>query len=125
MRVARAILLAGLLSALAACASGTSDSAATTEAEADTGDAKLLVLGQGVWDGFQAYLKKIDSLHRGAFAIAQDGSSAFAGRTCPATTCADTALIEAEAIAACQESGSDCVIFAINRTSQIPYRTPQ
>ena len=111
MRVARAILLAGLLSALAACASGTSDSAATTEAEADTGDAKLLVLGQG--------------LHRGAFAIAQDGSSAFAERTCPATTCADTALIEAEAIAACQESGSDCVIFAINRTSQIPYRTPQ
>jgi len=33
--------------------------------------------------------------------------------------------IEADAIAACQDSGSDCVIFAINRSSQIPYRTPQ
>jgi hypothetical protein len=125
MRVARVLLFAGLLSALAACSSDMQGSADTTETAAAEGDAKLLVLGQGVWDGFQAYLKKVDSSQRGAFAIAQDGASAFADRTCAATTCADTSQIEAEAIAACQDSGSDCVIFAIDRTSQIPYRTPQ
>ena len=125
MRAARALLFAGILSALAACSSDIWESADTTGTEEAKGDAKLLVLGQSVWDGFQAYLKKVDSSQRGAFAIAQDGSSAFADRTCAATTCADTTQIEAEAIAACQDSGSECVIFAIDRTSQIPYRTPQ
>jgi hypothetical protein len=125
MRAARAILLAGMLSALAACASDTGDTGETaTETETATGP-KLLVLGQDVWNGYQAYLAKMDRTQRGAFAITEDGTSAFAERLCAAATCSDTAQIQAEAIAACEESGDDCVIFALDRASQIPYRTPK
>nr|WP_298686344.1 hypothetical protein [uncultured Dongia sp.] len=114
-----------MLSALAACASDTGDTGdAGTEAETATGP-KLLVLGQDVWEGYQAYLTKMDRTQRGAFAITEDGTSAFADRQCAAATCSDTAQIQAEAIAACEESGDDCVIFALDRASQIPYRTPQ
>lgn len=128
MRAAQTVLTAGMFLTLAACASDTGDTemsdTASTETEAATGP-KLLVLGQDVWDGYQAYLAKMDRTQRGAFAITPDGTSAFAERLCAAATCSDTAQIQAEAIAACEESGDDCVVFALDRASQIPYRTPQ
>lgn len=75
-----------------------------------------------VWDDFQGYLKKIGHGNRpGAFAISVDGAYAY-WVTCPATQCIGGTTYSHDAIKGCeQESGADCVVFAVRDEIRVQY----
>jgi hypothetical protein len=129
MAFLRAALAVTLLAAVAACSSdgtdgqGNAPAAASSDPNAPVNIS--LRLGSDVWSSFQAYLKDIDKTKRGAFAISNDGSSASAAATCDAATCADTQQVQAEAVSTCESKGAPCMLFAIDRVTQVPYRTPE
>jgi hypothetical protein len=133
MAFLRAALAVTLLAAVAACSSDGTDTQGDTQSNAPAAAASdpnapaniSLRLGAEVWSSFQAYLKDIDKTKRGAFAISNDGSSASAAATCDAATCTDTQQVQAEAVSSCESKGGPCMLFAIDRVTQVPYRMPE
>lgn len=130
MAFLKAALAVTLLAMVAACSGDGTDDAANAPAAAASSDPTApaninLRLGRDVWNSFQLYLTSIDKTKRGAFAISNDGSSASAAATCDAATCADTTQVQAEALGACETKGGPCMVFALDRVTQMPYRMPE
>ncbi|MBI2257079.1 MAG: hypothetical protein HYU58_20840 [Proteobacteria bacterium] len=127
MAFLRSVLVIALFAVVAACSSSDGQEGKAAAASTDpTAPANIsLRLAPDVWNGFQAYLKGIDKTKRGAFAIANDGTSASAAATCDATACTDTQQVQAEAVSTCENKGSPCMLFAIDRVTQVPYRMPE
>jgi type IV pilus biogenesis protein CpaD/CtpE len=127
MAFLRSALAIALFAATAACSSteGQETTAAAASADPNAPINISLRLGPDVWNDFQAYLKGIDQTKHGAFAIANDGSSASAAATCDAATCADTQQVQAEAVSNCESKGAPCMLFAVDRVTQVPYRMPE
>lgn len=129
MAFVRVAFAFSLLAAVAACSSdggGQQGSAGASASTDPTAPANInLRLGRDVWNSFQLYLTSIDKTKHGAFAIAQDGTSASAAATCDAATCADTTQVQAEALSTCETKGGPCMVFALDRVTQTPYRMPE
>ncbi|MDY0872647.1 hypothetical protein [Dongia rigui] len=131
MAFLRAALAVALLAVVAACSTAATDgqgdapAAAATSSDPNAPVNISLRLGPDVWSSFQAYLKGIDKSKRGAFAISNDGASASAAATCDAAACADTQQVQADAVSTCQSKGAPCMVFAIDRVTQVPYRAPE
>jgi len=126
MAVLRSALVIALFAAVTACSSN--EGQETTAAASSDPNAPVnigLRLGPDVWTDFQSYLKGIDKTKHGAFAISNDGTSASAAATCDAAACADTQQVQAEAVSACEGKGSPCMLFALDRVTQVPYRMPE
>lgn len=128
MTLVRVACALTLLAALAACSSpdGESQGNAAAASSDPTAPANIkLRLGPAVWSDFQAYLKGIDKTKHGAFAIAEDGAAASGSAICDAAACTDTQQVQAEAVSNCESKGATCTLFAIDRVTQVPYRTPE
>lgn len=129
MAFLRVALAVTILAAVAACSTdgGEDQSGAAPAASTDpTAPVNIkLRLGPDVWSDFQTYLKGIDQTKHGAFAIANDGASASAAATCDAASCVDTQQVQSEAVSACESKGSPCMLFALDRVTQVPYRMPE
>lgn len=129
MAFVRAALAITLLAVVAACSAdgGEQQGSAGASASSDsTAPANInLRLGRDVWNSFQLYLTSIDKTKHGAFAIAKDGTSASSAATCDAANCTDTTQVQAEALSACETKGGPCMVFALDRVTQTPYRMPE
>lgn len=82
---------------------------------------EVLRIDRAVWSVYQTYLQKIGSTRPGAFAVTVDGYGAY-WVTCPGTQCIGATTYSHDAKQDCeQDSGMDCVVFAVRDDIRVQY----